>query len=91
MQNHGFLPDNFVVPNIMKACGFLRWVRFGKGVHAFVVKTTGLSECVYVATSLVDMYGKCGALEDAERVYDGMPERNNHRFCHRFCFFPAQS
>ncbi|KAG2409371.1 Pentatricopeptide repeat-containing protein [Vigna angularis] len=25
MQNHGFLPDNFVVPNIMKACGFLRW------------------------------------------------------------------
>ncbi|CAJ1975433.1 unnamed protein product [Sphenostylis stenocarpa] len=77
MQNHGLLPDNFVVPNVLKACGFLRWIGFGKGVHAFVVKTMGFSECVYVATSLVDMYGKCGALEDAERVFNGMAERND--------------
>ncbi|TKY73224.1 Pentatricopeptide repeat-containing protein [Spatholobus suberectus] len=37
----------------------------------------GFSKCVYVATSLVDMYGKCGALEDAERVFDGMAEKND--------------
>ncbi|KAK7304188.1 hypothetical protein RJT34_15301 [Clitoria ternatea] len=77
MQVDGLVPDNFVVPNALKACGVLRWVRFGKGVHGFVVKTMGLDDfCVYVATSLVDMYGKCGVLEDAEKVFDGMVERN---------------
>lgn len=78
MQQNGLLPDNFIIPNALKACGVLRWVKFGKGVHAFVVKTMGtFNQCVYVATSLVDMYGKCGALEDAQKVFDGMPERND--------------
>ncbi|RDX60388.1 Pentatricopeptide repeat-containing protein, chloroplastic, partial [Mucuna pruriens] len=77
MQHDGFPPDNFVIPNALKACGVLRWVRFGKGVHSFVVKTMGFNRCVYVATSLVDMYGKCGALEDAERVFDAMLDKND--------------
>lgn len=77
MQQDGLPPDNFVLPNVLKACGVLKWVRFGKGVHAFVVKTIGLKECVYVATSLVDMYGKCGAVEDAGKVFDEMSERND--------------
>nr|KYP35475.1 hypothetical protein KK1_043491 [Cajanus cajan] len=77
MQHDGLLPDNFVVPNALKACGLLRWVKFGQGVHAFAVKTTGLNECVYVGTGLVDMYGKCGALEDAARVFGSMVERND--------------
>ncbi|XP_027331074.1 pentatricopeptide repeat-containing protein At5g55740, chloroplastic [Abrus precatorius] len=76
MQENGFLPDNFVVPNALKACGVLGWVKFGKGVHGFAVKTMGFPKCVYVATSLVDMYGKCGFLEDAEKVFDGMVQKN---------------
>ncbi|KAL2317632.1 hypothetical protein Fmac_031508 [Flemingia macrophylla] len=77
MQHDGLLPDNFVVPNALKACGALRWVMFGKGLHAFFVKTMGFHECVYVTTALLDMYGKCGALDDAERVFDSMRERND--------------
>uniref|UniRef100_A0A2N9HES6 DYW domain-containing protein n=1 Tax=Fagus sylvatica TaxID=28930 RepID=A0A2N9HES6_FAGSY len=75
MQKNGFFPDNFVVPNALKACGALGWIGFGKGVHGYVVKT-GFGGCVFVASSLVDMYGKCGVLEDARKVFDGMLERN---------------
>ncbi|GMI81237.1 chlororespiratory reduction 21 [Hibiscus trionum] len=75
MQENGFLPDNFVVPNALKACGALLWLGYGKGVHGFVVKV-GFGGCVFVASSLIDMYGKCGALEDARKVFDGMLERN---------------
>lgn len=75
MQENGFLPDNFVVPNALKACGALLWLGYGKGVHGYVVKV-GFDGCVFVASSLIDMYGKCGALEDARKVFDGMVERN---------------
>ncbi|OMO57948.1 hypothetical protein COLO4_34962 [Corchorus olitorius] len=75
MQENGVLPDNFVVPNALKACGALQWTGFGKGVHGYVVKL-GFDSCVFVASSLIDMYGKCGVLEDARKVFDGMPERN---------------
>ncbi|KAI3421388.1 uncharacterized protein J3R85_012425 [Psidium guajava] len=75
MQENGVLPDNFVVPNALKACGTLTWVGFGKGVHGYVEKM-GLGGCVFVASSLIDFYGKCGLLEDARKVFDSMPERN---------------
>lgn len=75
MLEHGFLPDNFVVPNALKACGALQCIEFGRGVHGFVVKM-GFGGCVFVASSLVDMYGKCGALEDAKKVFDGMLDKN---------------
>lgn len=75
MLEDEFLPDNFVVPNALKACGALRWIGLGKGVHGYVVKI-GFGGCVFVASSLVDMYGKCGVLKDARKVFDGMLEKN---------------
>lgn len=75
MLENEIFPDNFVVPNVCKACGALQWSRFGRGVHGYVVKS-GFHDCVFVASSLADMYGKCGLLDDARRVFDEIPERN---------------
>ncbi|KAI3790230.1 hypothetical protein L2E82_03120 [Cichorium intybus] len=75
MVENGFEADNFVLPNVLKACSGLSFTEFGKGVHGYVIKK-GFEGCVFVASSLVDMYGKCGALKDARKVFDNMPERN---------------
>lgn len=75
MLENGVFPDNFVVPNVLKACGASHSVSFGRGIHGYAQKV-GFGGCVYVASSLVDMYGKCGFLSDAEKVFDKMSERN---------------
>ncbi|XP_031248096.1 pentatricopeptide repeat-containing protein At5g55740, chloroplastic [Pistacia vera] len=75
MQENGVSPDNFVVPNVLKACGALGWIGFGRVVHGYVMKV-GFDGCVFVASSLIDMYGKCGVLDEARKVFDGMILRN---------------
>ncbi|KAH0641776.1 hypothetical protein KY290_033381 [Solanum tuberosum] len=75
MLESGILGDNFVLPNVLKACGALNFVEFGKCVHGHVLKLS-YEDCVFVASSLIDMYGKCGVLDDARKVFDCMCERN---------------
>ena len=75
MLEDGVLGDNFVLPNVLKACGAVMLIGFGKGVHGYVVKL-GFQDCVFAASSLVDMYGKCGYIGEARKVFDGMFERN---------------
>ncbi|KAL5851638.1 hypothetical protein ACOSQ3_006756 [Xanthoceras sorbifolium] len=47
--------------------GALVWVKFGRSVHGYALKM-GFGWCVFVASSLTDMYGKCGLLDDAKKV-----------------------
>ncbi|XP_019171024.1 PREDICTED: pentatricopeptide repeat-containing protein At5g55740, chloroplastic [Ipomoea nil] len=75
MQENGISADNFVLPNVLKACGALNNADFGKCVHGQVWKLN-FDGCVFVASSLIDMYGKCGALGDARKVFDNMSKRN---------------
>lgn len=75
MIESGAAGDSFVLPNVLKACGALLSVRFGRAVHAYVEKM-GIGGCVFIASSLVDMYGKCGAFDEARKAFDSMPNRN---------------
>ena len=57
------------------ACVERRALREGRQVHAHMVKAR-YRPPVYLGTRLVIMYVRCGALDDARNVLDGMPERN---------------
>ncbi|XP_031473640.1 pentatricopeptide repeat-containing protein At5g55740, chloroplastic [Nymphaea colorata] len=75
MLDSGVLPDNFVIPNALKACSSLQSLQCGRLIHGYIVKL-GYGSCVFVASSLVDMYGKCGELGCARLVFDEIPEKN---------------
>jgi pentatricopeptide repeat protein len=60
---------------VIKACAALRTLEDGRLVHKQLIQT-GCESDVFVGSSLVDMYAKCGSIEDAWRVFNKMPSQN---------------
>ncbi|KAJ7961141.1 Pentatricopeptide repeat-containing protein [Quillaja saponaria] len=75
MRGDGIIPDNFTFPFVLKACARLSDFQLGVKIYALVVKL-GLDCDVFVKTSLVCLYAKCGFLEDAKKVFDNIPDKN---------------
>ncbi|KAL2335011.1 hypothetical protein Fmac_016224 [Flemingia macrophylla] len=69
------LPDSFTFPCVAKACSGLADAVLGEAVHALAVKV-GVFSDVFVGNALIAMYGKCGSLESAVKVFVTMPLRN---------------
>lgn len=75
MQDHGFAPDKFTFPFVLKACSALSVMEEGKKIHQHVIRT-GLETDVFVGAALIDMYAKCGCVESARQVFDQIIERD---------------
>ncbi|GKU94350.1 hypothetical protein SLEP1_g7853 [Rubroshorea leprosula] len=68
MQNSSVRPDNCTLVNILSACAHLGALGQGKWIHAYIQKNRIKIEG-FVATTLVDMYAKCGNIEKAIEVF----------------------
>lgn len=75
MLSKGFLPNEFTVCGVLKACGEEKALKFGRQLHSAIVKKIYKND-IYVGTSLVDMYAKCGEMTDSRNVFNGMRNRN---------------
>ncbi len=72
MQREGMTPDKFTFVQVIKACACLGALQDGRLVHHQLIQSG--CECdVFVCNSLLDMYVKCGSIEDAWRVFNKMP------------------
>jgi pentatricopeptide repeat protein len=65
-------PDAFTFVQVIKACAELGALEDGRFVHKQLIQN-GFESDVFVGCSLVDMYAKCGSIEDAWRVFNKMP------------------
>ncbi|KAG6386966.1 hypothetical protein SASPL_152148 [Salvia splendens] len=79
-RKFGFMPDCFTFGSALTALGNLERLKQGREIHALAA-TGGFVADVFVGSSLVDMYAKCGVLEDSRRVLDGMPLKNSVSWC----------
>ncbi|KAJ0111683.1 hypothetical protein Patl1_02189 [Pistacia atlantica] len=75
-RKHGFLSDGYTFGTVLTACGNLGRLKQGKEMHSKII-TSGLSGNVVVESSLVDMYGKCGLVDESRRVFDKMLVKNS--------------
>ncbi|KAF7061992.1 hypothetical protein CFC21_068638 [Triticum aestivum] len=73
-------PDAYTVQSVLGACAGAGALSLGVYAHALLLRELGghgdVSRDVLINNSLVDLYGKCGAVELARQVFDRMPERD---------------
>ncbi|PKI71032.1 hypothetical protein CRG98_008613 [Punica granatum] len=75
MIDHGLVPDNFTLPFVLKACSALSAVKPGRDIHDIAIRT-GWEKDPFVGSALVDMYAKCGMVENARGVFDKIKKRD---------------
>ncbi|KAK7312051.1 hypothetical protein VNO77_35589 [Canavalia gladiata] len=75
MNLHGIVPDEVSLTSILSACGNVKVLEAGMQFHCLSVKL-GLETNLFAGSSLIDMYSKCGIIEDARKIYSSMPERS---------------
>ncbi|KAK9076789.1 hypothetical protein SSX86_005123 [Deinandra increscens subsp. villosa] len=75
MQKLKIPPNPTTITSILSACAQLGALSLGKWVHDLASKANFESN-VYVSTALIDMYAKCGSIEEARQVFDTITHKN---------------
>lgn len=63
--------DVVIAASVLNACAQLGSLNYGEMIHGYATQI-GLVIQLEVETSLIDMYAKCGCLNSAQRVFDGI-------------------
>ncbi|XP_021739321.1 pentatricopeptide repeat-containing protein At5g50390, chloroplastic-like [Chenopodium quinoa] len=66
--------DSRTFATMIRATAGLGLLYPGRQLHSCVLKM-GVSDDIFVACALIDMYSKCGSIEDAQFVFDAMPQK----------------
>lgn len=75
MQRARFRPTVSTCVSVLGACSLLSSPELGEQVHCHAIKSNVVSD-IKTGSALLDMYAKCGRVEDARRVFDGMTDKN---------------
>ncbi|KAJ0965772.1 hypothetical protein J5N97_026910 [Dioscorea zingiberensis] len=68
MHDESVKVDGYCVACFLSASASLAVVEMGKQLHSYSVKS-GLNSWISVSNGLIDMYGKCGSMDEAHRVF----------------------
>ncbi|PIM99391.1 hypothetical protein CDL12_28117 [Handroanthus impetiginosus] len=85
LKRESIWPTHYTFGNLLNACANLSDLKLGRQAHTHVLKhgfrfQHGPESDVFVGNSLIDMYMKCGSVEDGRRVFRNMAERDNVSF-----------
>ncbi|KAL1197369.1 Pentatricopeptide repeat-containing protein [Cardamine amara subsp. amara] len=68
--------DEVVVSSMLKICTNIASVTIGRQIHGFALKSSQIRFDVALGNSLIDMYTKCGEIEDAVLAFKEMEEKD---------------
>ncbi|KAK6944859.1 Pentatricopeptide repeat [Dillenia turbinata] len=75
MQGEGVKPNEFTLASCLSCCSSLAALENGRQLHSWAIKAGHFCDII-VASALLDMYGKCGCIEDAESLFKDLASRD---------------
>jgi pentatricopeptide repeat protein len=75
MQMEGFEPDDVSIVAVLPACAQLGSLELGRWIYAYCNMHKMLRK-TYVCNALMEMYAKCGCIDQALQLFDGMAEKD---------------
>nr|XP_009394320.2 PREDICTED: pentatricopeptide repeat-containing protein At5g66520-like [Musa acuminata subsp. malaccensis]XP_018683297.1 PREDICTED: pentatricopeptide repeat-containing protein At5g66520-like [Musa acuminata subsp. malaccensis] len=79
MQLARVQPNHAGIVGALSACGSLGALDQGKWIHVFAERN-GMELDKILGTALIDMYAKCGCVNNALEVFHSMPERDVYAY-----------
>ncbi|KAF3781203.1 Pentatricopeptide repeat-containing protein [Nymphaea thermarum] len=76
MHSEQIWPDEYTSSSVLHICGQFAALQQGAAIHGSIVRR-GFCEDHIVGNALIDMYAKCGCLDDARRLFDEMPVKDH--------------
>ncbi|EEF35120.1 pentatricopeptide repeat-containing protein, putative [Ricinus communis] len=75
MQREDVRPNEVTIVCVLSACSQLGTLELGRWVHSYMGKY-GIGINHFVGGALINMYSRCGDIDEAWRVFEEMKERN---------------
>ncbi|XP_071694432.1 pentatricopeptide repeat-containing protein At1g59720, chloroplastic/mitochondrial-like [Rutidosis leptorrhynchoides] len=75
MQHAGVKPDNATLAIVLSACAELGELGLGKWVHSIIDPISFVKD-VCLVNSLINMYTRCGEIQEAQKIFDRMNDKN---------------
>lgn len=75
LQTRNLKPNDVTMLSVLSSCALLGALDLGKWMHEYV-KKNNIDRFVKVNTALIDMYAKCGSLDDAVHIFENMAVRD---------------
>ena len=67
--------DEISLVSVLPACAQLGALELGKWIHIYADKA-GFLRNICVCNALIEMYAKCGSIDEGRRLFDQMNERD---------------
>ncbi|CAK7337197.1 unnamed protein product [Dovyalis caffra] len=75
MQSSVIEPDGIILTSVLSACASLGALDYGRWVHEYIDRKA-IKWDIQIGTAMLDMYAKCGCIEMATQIFNGMPHKN---------------
>ncbi|XP_020187984.1 pentatricopeptide repeat-containing protein DOT4, chloroplastic [Aegilops tauschii subsp. strangulata] len=75
MALEGIRPDTFAITSALHAFAGNESLKEGKSVHAYAIRN-GMEKVLPVVNALMEMYAKCGNMEEARLIFDGVMSKD---------------
>lgn len=75
MRKEGVKPNEFTLASCLRGCSGIANLEHGRQLHSLAIKS-GQCDDIFVASAIVDMYGKCGCIDNAETSFKGLNFRD---------------